>query len=311
VADQVKPTASGVEPGSGHSLESEIRNTSPAPTQSNTSPRPWWVGDLITLLGILIGVLIVIYQLGRQHKNELKLQRENYREQLRLNIYQNLSRVMDAAVRKQIDSNLYASMILAHVQTYCEMIKKGFSHSPLKDRAAELSQLHNELLKAAVEVVFLIERNQIVDPRLNIFRIAISAAQYDMTETFRPLFSFLLEILPDETPGPDGSNIIVNVVTPSDHQVNELEKLVKAYTAANFDMGCYLCDLSVELQNALLSDLFPYKVPRRKPLDPKFKVISTEQDEIEKLQKYFEEETDWGRKKKQTEQDVLSQLGNH
>ena len=132
-----------------------------------------------------------------------------------------------------------------------------------------------------------------------------------MSEAFRPLFSFLLKILPDEIPGPDGSNIIVNVVTPSDHQVKELEKLVEPYTAANFDMGCYLHDLSVELQNTLLSNLFSYKVPRRKPLDPKFKVISTEQNEIEKLQQYFEKETDWGKKNKQTEQNLLSQLGDH
>lgn len=314
VADQVNLTESTVAPRSAHSLNQEISNTSiskSAPTQSNTSLRPWWIGDLITLLGILVGIVIVIYQLGRQHRNELKLQRENYGEQLRLSIYQQFSRIMDAAVHKQIDSYLYASRILIHVQTYCDAVKKGGSHSPLKDRTEELSKLHYDLLKTVVEVIFLIERNQIVDPRLNIFRIAISAAHHDMMETFRPLFLFLLKILPYEISRPDGSNIIVNVINPSDDQINELERLLAAYTAANFDMGCYLHDLSVELQNTLLSNLFPNKVPRRKPLDPKFKVISTEQDEIERLQKYFEEETDWGKTKKRTEQDVLSQLGSH
>jgi hypothetical protein len=154
----------------------------------------------------------------------------------------------------------------------------------------------------------MIERYQIVDPRINIFRTAIAVAHHDMMETFRPLFSFLLRILPDDIPRPDGSYVLVNVISPSDEQVNELKILVDAYKAASDDMGCYLCDLNVELQNTLLSNLFPQKVPRRKPLDPRFKVISTEPDEIEKLQKYFDEETDWGKKKKQTEQSVVSQL---
>jgi hypothetical protein len=76
-------------------------------------------------------------------------------------------------------------------------------------------------------------------------------------------------------------------------------------------MGSYLYDLNVEIQNTLLINLFPNKAPRRVPLDPKFKVISTEPNEIDSLRKYFEEETDWGKKKKQAEQDVLKQLERH
>jgi hypothetical protein len=311
IADQTKPIKSGVPPGASHPLEAEIRETSPSnspPTQPNIPPRPWWIGDLITLLGIVVGVIIVIYQLGRQHKSELKLQRENYREHLRLNIYQQFSKLLDAAIHKNIDSHLYASMIPMHVHTYCDVIKKGFSHSPLEDRAAELSKLHHESLKAATELIFMVERHQIVDPRLDIFRTAIGVAHHDMMETFRPLFSFLLEILPGEISRPDGSHTLINVITPSDYQVNELERLVNAYKTASFDMECYFYDLNVELQNTLLCNLFPNKVPRRKPLDPRFKVISTEPNEMKRLQKYFEEETDWGKMKKKTEQDVLSEL---
>ena len=65
----------------------------------------------------------------------------------------------------------------------------------------------------------------------------------------------------------------------------------------------------VELQNTLLSNLFPNKVPRRKPLDPKHLIISTEPSEIERLQRHSKEDTDWGKKKKQTEQDFLARLG--
>ena len=76
IADQTKPIKSGVPSGASHSLEAKILGTSPSnspPTQSNIPQRPWWIGDLITLLGIVVGVIIVIYQIGKQHKSELKL----------------------------------------------------------------------------------------------------------------------------------------------------------------------------------------------------------------------------------------------
>ena len=87
-----------------------------------------------------------------------------------------------------------------------------------------------------------------------------------------------------------------------------IKKFINAYVAASDDLGSYLYDLNVELQNTLLIGLFPNKAPRRVPLDPKFKVISTEPNEMENLRKYFEEETDWGKNKRQTEQDILSTL---
>jgi hypothetical protein len=299
------------EPSPAHWLQPENRGTSPSnnpPAQSSTSPRPWWVGDLITILGILVGVIIVILQLGRQHSSQLKLQRENYREQLRLKIYQQFSKLLDITVHKNIASSMYAFLIPGNIQTYRRQIKDGFSPSPLQDRTSELIKLKNETTKAIIALMFMIERYQIVEPRIDIFRIAIGVADHDMTETFRPLFSFLLRILPDEIPRPDGSLVLVNVISPSDEQVKELKMLVDAYKAASDDMASYLYDLNIELQNTLLSNLFPQKVPRRKPLDPRCKIISTEPDEIERLQKYFEEETDWGKKKKQTLQRVVSQL---
>jgi hypothetical protein len=154
----------------------------------------------------------------------------------------------------------------------------------------------------------LIERYQIVDPRLSIFITAFNVAHHDMMESFTPLFSFLFKILPVEVLRPDGSFELLNIVNPSDGQVHKLEMLVEAYSEASGDMGSYLYDLNVELQNTLLGGLFLNKAPRRIPIDLKYNVISTEPDEMERLRKYFEDETDWGKNKKQTEQDVFSKI---
>ena len=311
LSDQAKSNELKDVPSSTNLMAEKI-SKSPNPNKSSTSSnynlRPWWLGDLLNIFGIIIGILIVVYQLGKQRRNELTVQKENHREQFRIQIYQEFSKLLGIAVEKNIHSKMYAFHIPMNVHNYRDQNKKSFSPAPLRDRAMELSKRHFDSLNAAIELVFLIERYQIVDPKLDIFRTAIDVAHYDMRETFEPLFPFLLEILPNEIPLPNGSYGLVNVISPSDEQVSELEKFVNAYVAASDDLGSYLYDLNVELQNTLLIGLFLNKAPRRVPLDPKFKVISTEPNEMENLRKYFEEETNWGKNRRQTEQDVLSTL---
>jgi len=310
LSDQAKSNELKDMPSSNLMAEkiSKSHNPNKSSTPSNYNLRPWWLGDLLTFLSILVGVIIVIYQLGRQHRNELTLQKENYREQFRIQIYQEFSKLLGIAVEKNLHSQMYAFHIPMHVHNYRDENKKGFSPAPLRDRVMDLNKRHFDSLRSANDLMSLIERYQIVDPKLDIFITAISVAHYDMSETFNALYPFLFEILPNEIPLPNGSYHLVNVIIPSDEQGSELEKFVDAYVAASDDLGSYLRDLNVELQNTLLIGLFPNKTSRRVPLDPKFKVISTDPNEMENLRKYFEEETDWGKNKRQTEQDVLSTL---
>ncbi len=97
---------------------------------------------------------------------------------------------------------------------------------------------------------------------------------------------------------------------PSEAQLQKLDELVGIYKNAAEVLGWYLYDLNVELQNIFLSKLFNNKAPRRQPLDPKAIVVSTEPAAIERLRKYFEEDTDWGRHKRDIENEVKRQFGN-
>ena len=67
------------------------------------------------------------------------------------------------------------------------------------------------------------------------------------------------------------------------------------------EAGCYVYDLAREAQNIFLGDIFSNRIPLRKPIDPKYIVISTEPEEVAKLKKYFLEETEWGKDQKRVE----------
>lgn len=87
-----------------------------------------------------------------------------------------------------------------------------------------------------------------------------------------------------------------------------MKLLVDMYKDAMDEIGSYVHDLTIESQNNLLSGLFARRVPKRQPLDPKIKVISTEPSVAGKLLHYFENETPWGKSKQETEADVKAKL---
>lgn len=238
--------------------------------------RPWWLGDLITVFGTLVGAVMIIYQLGRQHKHEMKLQKENFREKLRLDVYQEFSPVLKAANDMTQRSGMYAIFISLHMRNYHDQLKNGFNPPPISDRAIEFSKRHYEALGSATNLILLFEKYEIISPGLNIFKFALMAAHHDMEQAFAPLYELLLQILPVDMTTASGAQQVLNVIRPSEAQLQKLDKLVGAYKNAEESSGSYLYDLNVELQNIFMSKLFNNMVPKRQPLDPKAIVVSTE-----------------------------------
>jgi thioesterase domain-containing protein len=72
-----------------------------------------------------------------------------------------------------------------------------------------------------------------------------------------------------------------------------ITQLCERFIASLDDAVMYTEDFLVELQNALLGDLFGKAVTHRKPLDPTKKVITFQQ--ADELEKWFATSTEWGR----------------
>lgn len=53
--------------------------------------------ELATIFAAVIGALMIIVQMGRQHQNELERQERATRDKLKLEIYQEISEVMTIA----------------------------------------------------------------------------------------------------------------------------------------------------------------------------------------------------------------------
>jgi len=103
---------------------------------------------------------------------------------------------------------------------------------------------------------------------------------------------------------PDGS--IFPYTPPSVQHAAVIKQLCERFIAALDDAVMFTEDFLVELQNALLGDLFAKQVAHRKPLDPAKKVITL--DDADELDRWFAASTDWGREMARIEAETAARF---
>ncbi len=263
-----------------------------ATTAAINETGPWWIGHLVTFLGIVVAASMIVFQLGRQHQNELNRQNENFKGQLKLQIYQEFSQRLASASEAVGIAGLYAMGSHTHSVIYAKQISQGMTPSPVAERALLLLDKQRVASDEAVGVSFLFEKYQVVHPDFDIFLTAISAASHDLGVAFRALFDFMLIHFPvDARASADVDNVKVLKAT----ELEDLHALASEYQRASMALDCYLSDMRVELQKLLLGHLFEAVVPRRRPADPSVKVVTLEPANVKSLRQHFLKNTAWGK----------------
>lgn len=268
---------------------------------------PWWFGPLVTILAAVIGASAIVWQLGRQHRNESQRQAENFKGQLKLQVYQEFANRLSTATDAVQAAAMYAFTAPTHVEIYSSQVHRGFTPPPITDRALKLLDLNSKAANEIVETIFLLEKYFIIHPDLDIFRLALSSASHDVGESFHPVFQFALSNFPMDVQSEHGQKI-ENVLLLSPEQYKDLKSISNSYYDVAMDLVCYLDDMRTEFQILLLSDLFPNIIPRRRPADPSKRVLSLEPSVVKSLRQHFLKNTSWGRKAVATQLDVHHQF---
>lgn len=268
------------------------------------------MGHALTVIGIVGAALTVVWQLGRQHRSSLSLQKDNVRAELKLRLHEQLVQKVRKLSDANVEAAMYAYMVPFNVENFQRQHAQGLNPSPIKERASEFSRLHAEASDALSELIQEFEAWSIAFPGLEVFQVALNAANHNAREAWTSLFTALIKVLPMDPPANASPNmprpLIPNLISSNEHV--HLKKLVEDYKEAMDEIGCYIHDLTIESQNNLLSDLFERRVPLRQPIDPRCKVITANPEKASELLHYFENETPWGKMKKATEKDVRAML---
>ncbi len=236
-----------------------------------------WLQPLIQALGIVIGALLVVLQLGRQHKNAILQQREQAGQQLRLQIYRDMAqKLVDASGAL---SNLHAVFFstVSGMRTRREALEKfrrdfpglGVSHE-------KLLETHSRAVGSLLEVIWILESYEIAFPGFEPFKTRLVERSAALSTAFGNLHSRLSPFLTILLSGDEAAKLGTTKVTPEPPDaagLAELERLFDELSQIGFDLQGYLFDLRVGAQNRLLSGIFPGHAPERKPTDPRVEVL--------------------------------------
>ena len=109
-----------------------------------------------------------------------------------------------------------------------------------------------------------------------------------------------MDLPPERTGERDVVTVWPNPIT-EEEMSNEMQPLIDEYVEACSILSNYLYDLGLEAQIQYLGALFKEKPQRRKPLDPRYIVVTSDPEDAERLENYFNNETEWGRAQREAE----------
>jgi hypothetical protein len=275
------------------------------------STRDWY--ELLVKFAIFIGgIFLVIWQIGRQFKNSIALQRENEREKLKVQVYNSVRDAITEASNAALAAQ--SMMRSARMSLFISRLSLNAgvqNPTPPNQRAEHLIDANSTLGKKGTRLVTIIEEYQVIHPNLSVFIHAFGSALHDVRETFSPYFDEATKWLPIDTQENQAGQTVPQILVrpiPNEEQLENLQQLERAYDLAVSEFSACVHDFRIEAQNLLLGDLFEHLAPRREPIDQKHKVISTDKEDVDRLKRYFEEETAMGRSGKEAEERVRKNL---
>lgn len=232
------------------------------------------IGAGVTLIGIGMAAAVAVYQILKQARMGLKV--ELYREIL-------------AAVDKQGDGERELSIKLRVLNSLIGVWLTpdqfpGIRPSP-NTTWAELNELVHKCQNDGADLMIFIEKWQIVDPRLDIFRSAFGVALRDIRQSWTTLAQLVGAVIAAAPGAPIPAG-------PPKDALEEARKASDQLINAASKLSAWAADFQLEVQALLLSDLFPNRLAHRQPLDPEYFVVRL--DQATALKDYFENQTQWG-----------------
>lgn len=211
-----------------------------------------FAGPIVTILVAIFTVWYAFKQIGIQHMNSIKAQKEETKRKTRIETF------------KEIDALLnYSSTVIRKVNTYF-MVQK-YSPSPIDVQPSLGNEIliTQELTQALLSTISKIESLEIIDPTLfRVFRYSIQSVVHDVLHL---------------------------------HEIEDRsQKIDRSIDLTNTALT-YFADFQICLQNMAYKDIFDSSVQHRDPPDKRQKVITNNPNELEELEYYFLNETEWGR----------------
>ncbi|MEN6385443.1 MAG: hypothetical protein ABFD79_09610 [Phycisphaerales bacterium] len=250
--------------------------------------------SLFAVIGpLLVGVVTVIYQMERQHKENYHLQISNHKEELMQKVYEEISKYISCSMQKYSEAQILINSI--NRQYHNCIICKDPTRNPepkIYTKHSEVDGTHSQMVHSLTKLMNKLEEYDIVGKNIEIFRIALASAVHLIVDTYLNYQEQIFPYLPCDIKKERQEQLGVNlsfVKTPTHEDAELIDQEFESYSEALLDGYCFVSDLSREAQNVLLGNLFDNQVLPRTPTDYRYVVVTTRTADVMKLKLYFTE----------------------
>lgn len=254
-----------------------------------------------TLVAALLGVGGIVWQIGRQARAAIEQQRVSEAIKLKLGLYQDVVEVCQYVTDAEVAFSSFVQNFVAQLDTAATADAEGRPFSVPIGRVPELIRHQGNAHQTAIKIVTTVEQWRIVDPRMSVFQTALNVALHDMMDAYWGFWNVAMRLFPLDA-SPPGHVLPWQVpgVAERAAAAAAAERLCEATGL----LECFVADFRDAMQFAMLGELFPNPLAPRKPLDPKYLVVTL--DMHRELNAYFEAHSAWGRAKAEADAAVSS-----
>lgn len=236
-----------------------------------------YLQPVIESLGIIVGALIVVWQLGRQHTNAISQLRDNLREQMRLEIYRDMASKLIGASGALSELHARCFSIVSGLRVRRQMLDEHGRDIGWSDWTHEtLQELGSRTSARLLDVTWIMETYEIAFPGFQEVKSRLVQTSAALSTAFGDLYAklspYLTIFLPAEQAQALGQARI-RPAPPTGAELDEIGGLNDRLSQIGFDMLGYLFDLRVAAQNHLLTGVFSGRVRERQPTDPRIEVL--------------------------------------
>ena len=213
--------------------------------------------SILSAATLVLGFLLLNWQLDRQHRNSLEANLRQGQDRLRLDVYKEIA--------ERIEATSYPLTELATTPTAFvgELIVRGETRRIASRYQSRLAQLHKEAGDPVMALVATLEIYEIALPGFAVFRQTLLDSHQRAVTAYGDFIQVAYPIAGPQT----------DPMFDDYYNKEELHRLADVTHVAALGVMAAIADLRIAAQNYLLGGLFPdQRVPERVPRNPTFKV---------------------------------------
>jgi hypothetical protein len=228
-------------------------------------------GDVAQAAATILAAVVAASVVGLQIARAKDQSREDQQVELKLEVYQTITPKIDGASKYITDLHSKASHLLTEVELHETTSGKVLP----KTSYETLRHVHEEYFNSISEITVAIEDWGFIDNRIELFRVALACARYDVDCSWQ---AFLHAAMPHLKMVVVSNGENLDTFSPPSIEIqSQLKMLSSKLSNSCFDLIGYLIDFRSEMQRLLVGTLFPEgHHDMRVPKDPSVIVLRLE-----------------------------------